>query len=295
MNEVRDIFVSVIMITYKHEQFIAKAIEGVLMQKCDFEVELIIADDCSPDKTEEKVFQIIKNHPKNSWIKYTKHKTNKGMISNFNWALNQCKGKYIAMCEGDDYWTDPLKLQKQVDFLEANPKMSAVVHPSKIINVLKKIESTTERNLPVKLKYQHILSSRKFHTNSVVLKNEIMQNFITGVYSGDRAMYFLCMANGPIGFINEIMSVYRVTGTGASSTLDYKKIKTDFKIIPWIKRIDPKFPARDFRVYLYKTLYYVTYTNKSVIRFYYFMALLFAIVLSKAYNIKDFYYYIKSR
>jgi glycosyltransferase involved in cell wall biosynthesis len=118
MNEVRDIFVSVIMITYKHEQFIAKAIEGVLMQKCDFEVELIIADDCSPDKTEEKVFQIIKNHPKNSWIKYTKHKTNKGMISNFNWALNQCKGKYIAMCEGDDYWTDPLKLQKQVDFLE---------------------------------------------------------------------------------------------------------------------------------------------------------------------------------
>lgn len=120
MNEVRDIFVSVIMITYKHEQFIAKAIEGVLMQKCDFEVELIIADDCSPDKTEEKVFQIIKNHPKNSWIKYTKHKTNKGMISNFNWALNQCKGKYIALCEGDDYWTDPLKLQKQVDFLEAN-------------------------------------------------------------------------------------------------------------------------------------------------------------------------------
>lgn len=120
MNEVRDIFVSVIMITYKHEQFIAKAIEGVLMQKCDFEVELIIADDCSPDKTEEKVFQIIKNHPKSSWIKYTKHKTNKGMISNFNWALNQCKGKYIALCEGDDYWTDPLKLQKQVDFLEAN-------------------------------------------------------------------------------------------------------------------------------------------------------------------------------
>ncbi len=133
MNEVRDIFVSVVMITYKHEQFIAKAIEGVLMQKCDFEVELIIADDCSPDKTEEKVFQIIKNHPKNSWIKYTKHKTNKGMISNFNWALNQCKGKYIALCEGDDYWTDPLKLQKQVDFLEANEEYSMCFHDVSII------------------------------------------------------------------------------------------------------------------------------------------------------------------
>lgn len=287
--------ISVIMITYNHESFIRQAVESVLIQECNFEIELIIADDCSPDNTPELVNDIINTHPNAYRIKYTRHSENKGITPNFIWALNQAQGKYIALCEGDDYWTDPLKLQKQVDFLEANPKMSAVVHPSKIINVLKKIESTTERNLPVKLKYQHILSSRKFHTNSIVLKNEIMQNFITGVYSGDRAMYFLCMANGPIGFINEIMSVYRVTGTGASSTLDYKKIKTDFKIIPWIKRIDPKFPARDFRVYLYKTLYYVTYTNKSVIRFYYFMALLFAIILSNEYNIKDFYYYIKSR
>jgi len=285
--------VSVCMITYNHENFISEAIEGVLMQKTNFPIELVIGEDCSNDNT-RKICQHYAEKYQNT-IRLLPSERNLGMMPNFIRTLKECNWKYIALCEGDDYWTDPYKLQKQVDFLEANPKMSAVVHPSKIINVLKKIESTTERNLPVKLKYQHILSSRKFHTNSVVLKNEIMQNFITGVYSGDRAMYFLCMANGPIGFINEIMSVYRVTGTGASSTLDYKKIKTDFKIIPWIKRIDPKFPARDFRVYLYKTLYYVTYTNKSVIRFYYFMALLFAIVLSKAYNIKDFYYYIKSR
>ena len=116
--------VSVIMITYGHEQFIKQAIEGVLMQQCDFEVELIIANDCSPDNTDSVVNQIIENHPNSNWIRYTRHTSNKGMTPNFVWALKQVNAKYIALCEGDDYWTDPLKLKKQVDFLEANSKYS---------------------------------------------------------------------------------------------------------------------------------------------------------------------------
>ena len=112
--------VSVVMITYNHEAYIQQAIEGVLMQECDFKVELIIADDNSPDNTEVVVKKILSEHSKASWIKYTKHNANKGMNSNFIWATKQCKGKYIAICEGDDYWTDSNKLQKQVDFLEKN-------------------------------------------------------------------------------------------------------------------------------------------------------------------------------
>ncbi len=112
--------VSVVMITYGHEQLVKQAIEGVLMQQCDFEVELIIANDCSPDNTDSVVDQLKKNHTNSSWIKYTRHTTNKGMTSNFIWALEQVTGKYIALCDGDDYWTDPLKLKKQVDFLEEN-------------------------------------------------------------------------------------------------------------------------------------------------------------------------------
>ncbi|MDO9260985.1 MAG: glycosyltransferase, partial [Flavobacteriaceae bacterium] len=108
--------VSVCMITYNHENYIQQAIEGVLMQTCNFEVELIIANDCATDKTDEVIQEIIKNHPNSSWIKYTNHSQNKGMMPNFIWAMQQCKGKYIALCEGDDYWTDPLKLQKQVEF-----------------------------------------------------------------------------------------------------------------------------------------------------------------------------------
>ncbi len=118
--------VSVVMITYGHNQFIHQAIEGVLMQKCDFEIELIIANDCSPDNTDKVVEGILQRHPNANWINYTKHSENKGMMSNFIWALQQAQSKYIALCDGDDYWTDPLKLQKQVDFLEGNSHVSSV-------------------------------------------------------------------------------------------------------------------------------------------------------------------------
>ncbi|OQC44889.1 MAG: putative glycosyltransferase EpsE [Bacteroidetes bacterium ADurb.Bin028] len=235
MNEVRDIFVSVIMITYKHEQFIAKAIEGVLMQKCDFEVELIIADDCSPDKTEEKVFQIIKNHPKNSWIKYTKHKTNKGMISNFNWALNQCKGKYIAMCEGDDYWTDPLKLQKQVDFLEANEEYSACGHTAKIL-----YENTGREELYPDITenktctYQHTIEKWIMTTASIVFRNNIevfdkMEKIYSyrNIISGDQILLATLGHIGDILIMHEAMSVYRKHDGGISNWGDPKEIWKD--------------------------------------------------------------------
>ena len=235
MNEVRDIFVSVVMITYKHEQFIAKAIEGVLMQKCDFEVELIIADDCSPDKTEEKVFQIIKNHPKNSWIKYTKHKTNKGMISNFNWALNQCKGKYIALCEGDDYWTDPLKLQKQVDFLEANEEYSACGHTAKVL-----YENTGREELYPDITenktctYQHTIEKWIMTTASIVFRNNIevfdkMEKIYSyrNIISGDQILLATLGHIGDILIMHEAMSVYRKHDGGISNWGDPKEIWKD--------------------------------------------------------------------
>ncbi len=114
--------VSVIMMTYQHEKSIKKAIEGVLMQKTNFPVELIIADDASPDDTQKIVNQVIKENKTAHFIKYTKHRMNKGVHQNFFWAYKQVQGKYIALCEGDDFWTDENKLQKQVDFLEQHPE-----------------------------------------------------------------------------------------------------------------------------------------------------------------------------
>lgn len=109
------------MITYAHEKYIEEAIKSVFMQQTDFFVELIIANDSSPDNTDGIVKKLILNAPLNIEVKYKKHTVNRGMMSNFIWGLNQARGKYIALCEGDDYWTDSLKLQKQVNFMEANP------------------------------------------------------------------------------------------------------------------------------------------------------------------------------
>ena len=118
--------VSVCMITYGHETFIKQAIEGVLFQKCDFDIELIIADDSSRDATDAVVNEIINGHKNGHLIKYYRHESNLGVMPNFIFALQRCKGKFIALCEGDDYWIDPYKLQKQVNFLEAN--LDYVIH-----------------------------------------------------------------------------------------------------------------------------------------------------------------------
>ena len=110
--------VSVVMITYNHERYILQAIESVFMQQVNFPLELIIADDHSSDNTPQVVQSFIDTHSTRHLIRYTYHTPNKGMSPNFAWALQQASGKYIALLEGDDFWTDPHKLQKQVDFLE---------------------------------------------------------------------------------------------------------------------------------------------------------------------------------
>ncbi len=119
--------VSVCMITYNHENLIKDAIEGILMQKTSFPIELIIGEDCSTDNTRKIVEDYEEKYPEIIFAQYSEK--NLGMINNFLKVLQAARGKYIALCEGDDYWIDPLKLQKQVDFLEANPDYG-LVHTS---------------------------------------------------------------------------------------------------------------------------------------------------------------------
>ena len=163
--------VSVCMITYGHEKYIREAIEGVLIQECDFEIELILANDCSPDRTDEIIQDIIKNHPKGCWIKYFKHESNIGMMPNFIFAIKECEGKYIALCEGDDYWTDDYKLSKQVDFLEQNPEFSLYFHKSedKLGKILQNIEDKTYNA-------EELLTNWYIHTASTVFRNSFSED-----------------------------------------------------------------------------------------------------------------------
>lgn len=219
--------VSVCTITYGHEKFIAETIEGVLMQDIDFSVEFIIADDSSPDQTAKIIQQYIANHPKGHWIKYTKHPINKGMNQNFSWAIEQCNGKYIALCEGDDYWTDDKKLQKQVDFLETNKEFSICFHKVNVIQDAEivsdcYVESRYPSNKNSEADLLDLLRKDNFiHTPSVVFKNTKEPLPIEFFHSpvGDYLLHVINAENGRIKRFDEKMAVYR-KGVGIYSTIN---------------------------------------------------------------------------
>lgn len=114
--------VSVHMLTYRHERFIAEAIEGVIAQQCNFPIELLIGEDCSPDGTRNIVMEYQKKYPK--LIRVITSDKNVGAYTNSARCAESCRGKYIAICEGDDYWHHPRKLQMQVALMSANPSMA---------------------------------------------------------------------------------------------------------------------------------------------------------------------------
>lgn len=211
--------VSVAMITYGHENYIEEAINGVLMQECDFEVELIIVNDYSPDNTHKTILEILKNHPNSSWIKYIKHNENLGMLPNFIFALNKCQGRYIAICEGDDYWTDPYKLQKQVYFLESHP--SYIIHSGKAQvlkgnNLVKESYSTLEsKTYDIKGFY----TVNRVYTCTVMFRNISRSTLeFENKLFGDWILYISLLFSKPgnLAYVsNEVYAVYRVHSGGA--------------------------------------------------------------------------------
>lgn len=224
--------ISVVMLTYGHENYIAEAIEGVLMQECDFEVELIIANDCSPDKTDDVIKEMIKTHPNSSWIKYTNHEGNLGMVSNFIWALKSARGKYIAICEGDDYWIDPFKLQKQVDFLENNPEYGLVHTNNKVFLQsqnqfqLDKREVTAEENLFERL----IFDSNPIATLTVCMRRNILLEFLKEVEENgstilisDYPIWVWFALKSKIKYLDEVTAVYRILEESASQSKNPSK------------------------------------------------------------------------
>ena len=234
--------VSVIMITYGHEKFIEEAINGVLMQKCDFEVELIIANDCSPDKTDEIVRKVINNHPKSSWIKYIKHDKNIGMMPNFIFALQECKCEYIAMCEGDDYWTDPLKLQKQVDFLANNSDYVLCFHKVNILQDGNINGYTTVPKVPETTTIYDLAKGNYMHTCSVLYRNNLFAELPVYFKVAPVGDYFLHLLNaryGAIKYIDEIMGIYRLHATSVWSSKTQKE--QELLWVPFLENIKPNF------------------------------------------------------
>jgi glycosyltransferase involved in cell wall biosynthesis len=220
--------VSVVMITYKHENYIAKAIEGVLMQEASFDFELVIADDCSPDGTANVVNHYINTHPNGHRINYLRHLKNVGMQENFILGFDQCKGKYIALCEGDDYWTDSHKLQKQVDFLEANPEVLLCGHNGDQLEP----DGNLSNEIQAKRWYQFedfAAYGCPVKTMSILFRNlECFRKCFTGewIYNlsgGDQLIFFTASKKNKVYVLEDNMGVYRKHPGGSWAMIENKK------------------------------------------------------------------------
>lgn len=256
--------VSVVMIAYNVERYIAEAIESVLAQKVSFSYELVIGEDCSSDETRQIAVNYEINYPDK--IRVLRHPANLGLTPNCIATHNACKGKYIVLLDSDDYWTDTDKLQKQIDFLENNLDYSGIGHQS-----MKIYEGNVKENelfgeiIDKDYNINDMITHRKFHTSSFVYRKEIWDKcggIPSTISSNERAIYPMVALFGKIYYLKDNMCVYRITNKGLSSRVDYRELETDFDMLPWLKKIDSDFPIARFKSFLHLCNY--TYGVKKL-------------------------------
>lgn len=214
--------VSVVTITYNHEDYIMQTLDGVFMQHYPGEIEFIISNDNSADNTDKiiKDYFSTKEIPEKFTIKYTKHEFNKGMMPNFIWALTEASGKYIALCEGDDYWSDPDKLQKQMDFLENNLNYIACGCYVDIerFGILEKNKQALKRVSTNKTK---LFFDWPFATLTTLFRNINLKTHSHNFKGGDLDLFLYLSQFGDFMRLDFVGGVYRYHGAGANSGVDY--------------------------------------------------------------------------
>lgn len=271
-----ELLVSVCCITYNHEKFLAQAIDSFLMQKTSFEFDVVIGNDCSTDRTSDIIKEYEHKYP--GKIKVVSAEKNEGPIANLISCNALCEGKYIALCEGDDFWTDPYKLQKQVDFLESNLDYVICCHYTRVVNEDAKTLYVHPNPVPLEHSYLDLLSGKQEETKTatVLYRNmpEIHQLFARAwfynCYAGDKIFkLFATQSTGQkIYVMPEVMSCYRNHSGGVWSMIDTKlrmeKMISDFNLI--IKNFSyPKFQKKRLLL-LYLKKYFLFELRKLQVR-----------------------------
>ena len=223
--------VSVCCITYNHERFLAEAIDSVLMQVTDFEVEMVIGEDCSTDGTRAIAQDYERRFP--GRVRVLTPSVNLGIMPNLMATIAACQGEYIALLEGDDYWTDPAKLQRQVDVLRANEDCALCFHDAEAFNdtdgidikvewifsdmfshILPRTESSPKLYSQLDIaKYGWFIptASMVFRTTSLPIP---LPDWFKGIYSGDYTLQLLSTKYGPAIYLPRTMSRYRLHQQG---------------------------------------------------------------------------------
>jgi glycosyltransferase involved in cell wall biosynthesis len=211
--------ISVCIITYNHEKFIVEAIESVLVQQTQYSYEIVIADDASRDNTRAILQDYSNRYP--GKFKLVLQEKNIGPGNNFIDLLKAANGKYIAYFEGDDYWTDPLKLEKQVDFMEKNPEYTLTFHNVSIVDEHGK--QTGMIYPPGRKKvidFSDLANGDFTKTCSCIFLNDKLR--LEAVFNGsitpdDSSLYMRVVEDGKGYYFEDVMAVYRVHQGGVWS------------------------------------------------------------------------------
>ncbi|MGE7020277.1 glycosyltransferase family 2 protein [Solibacillus cecembensis] len=226
------VLVSIHCPAYNHENYIADAIDSFIMQQTDFKYEILIHDDASTDRTAEIIKKYEKEYPELiKPIYQTENQKSKGIsITQLN--LQRAKGKYIAICEGDDYWVDPQKLQKQIAYMENNPQCSLCVHAGYVVTATeKKLESYNRPNKGDKIyTVEDVIEGDGglFITNSMMFLTGFglnRPNFFEVAPVGDYPLAINLSLLGKVYYMDEFMSAYRVGVNGSWTARNLSNIE----------------------------------------------------------------------
>lgn len=213
--------VSVLMVTYNQRQFVAQALQSAVQQETDFDYEIVVGDDWSTDGTREIIHRLQSEHGDKIRILHTSHHL--GMHQNMIRTYEACRGQYLAILEGDDYWTSPHKLQRQVDFLDNHEECVTCFHNA----IVMATDASQERlYCPPDQKQlstiEDILQENFIPTCSVMCRSGLIKEIPAWAFDlafGDWPFHVLCACHGAIGYINDTLAVYRRHEAGVWTTL----------------------------------------------------------------------------
>jgi glycosyltransferase involved in cell wall biosynthesis len=224
------------MVTYNHEAYISQSIDSVLSQSGELELEIVVGEDCSTDRTREIVSAYARRYP--AVVRPLFRDANVGGAINFRDTFDECRGKYLAILDGDDYFSDPGKLVSQVGLMESSPGMAMSYHPVEVKGEANATGDgrTTQRHHRREGRHppeghrpigsiDELLARRhlEFQACAVVLNRDMIGCFpewITKAPQGDWPLFVQMASLGSIGFINRTMAVYRMHGGGTWSAID---------------------------------------------------------------------------
>ena len=253
-NDNQEIKVSVFCATYNHERYIRRTLDGFVNQKTKFKYEVFVHDDASSDGTKAIILEYAEKYP-NIIIPILQNinQYSKGVNILKTYVLPKMRGKYIATCEGDDYWSDEYKLQKQVDFLENHVEYSACVHNSIREDMFKKKISLFNDSLEAyDLNAEHVMlrGGADYHTSSLMYRVEYAMEsnsdmrpdfFDKPKNIGDYPLSIFLTIKGKVRYLPDTMSVYRfgTPGSWSSNIRNARNfVETEYSLIDMLKSVD---------------------------------------------------------